>query len=182
MSRRLLRDGIATMCGGCKTRQRPGRAGGVGDREPGRQAEILRQSAGQISEQLIFAAEEMRRTRDIEKQAVGAFGFAPRRGGRRVARRPQPQTAERNIVGGGIDRAGLQLAGFGACVGQRLADRKARCLGGFVQRGDARSARAGDGKNERFARINRRMRAGRIARLFRLCGEKAQNRPARQPD
>jgi len=136
----------------------------------------------QIGEQLLFAAEEMRRALDIEEQTVGAVLLAPRRSGRRVTRCPQCEAAECGIIGGGIDRACLQPAGFGARIGQRLAEAEPRGLGRFVQRGDARSAGAGDGEHERFVRINRR--GGRMVRacLFRLCCEKSQDRPAWQPD
>jgi hypothetical protein len=165
-----------------KARQRPGHAGRVGNRKPRRQAEILRKPQGQIGEQFFFAAEKMRRPFDIEEQAVGAVLFAPGRGGRRVARRPQREAAERCVIGCGIDRARLHAAGFGARVRQRLAERKPRGLGRFVQRGDARSARSGNGKHKRFVRINRRGGGMVRARLFRLRCEKSQDRPARQPD
>jgi len=187
VSRRLLRALVAACISlvnrhARKARQCPGRAGRVGDRKPGRQAEILFQTQGQIGEQLLFAAEKMRRAFDIEKETIGAVSFAPRRSGRRVTRRPQREAAECGVIGGGVDRAGLHLAGFGARVRQRLAERKPRGFGCFIERGDARSARAGDGEHERRVRINRR--GGRMvrARLFRLCCEKSQDRPARQPD
>jgi hypothetical protein len=70
-----------------KVRQRPGRAGCCGNRKPGRQAEIF-QPRGEIGDQFVLAAEQMRRAFDVEEEAVGAVLFVPRRSGRRIARRP----------------------------------------------------------------------------------------------
>ena len=78
-----------------------------------------------------------------------------RRGGRRIARRPQSKAPQRGIIGGGIDGAHLQKARFRPRVGQRLAGRKARGLGRLVQGGDARSPGGGNGKDERPVGINR---------------------------
>ena len=74
------------------------------------------------------------------------------------------------------------IASCSVVIGQRLAETEPRGLGRFVQRGNARSAGAGDGEHKRLVRINRR--GGRMvrARLFRLCCEKPQDRPAWQPD
>ena len=84
-----------------KARQRPGRAGRVGDGEPRRQAEIFSQSCGKIGEQLLLAAEQMRRAGDVEEKTVGAVVLVPRRDGRRVARRPQgqPRSAASSAAG-----------------------------------------------------------------------------------
>ena len=59
-----------------------------------------------------LAAEQMRGAFDVEEKTVGAVLLAPirtGRGGRRIARRPQRQAAQRGIVGGGIDGAHLQV-------------------------------------------------------------------------
>ncbi len=100
------------------------------------------------------------------------------RGGRRVARRPQRQAAQRGIVGSGIDGAHLQKTRFRPRVGQWLADRKARVLRRLVQGGDARAAGAGNGKDERPVRIDRACRKESIA----CAARKRMDRPARQPD
>jgi hypothetical protein len=62
-------------------------------------------------------------------------------------------------------------------VGERRAELKARRFRRFVQGGDARSAGGGHGEHEREVR-----RDGFFRRLVRLRREKAQDRPARQPD
>jgi len=111
-----------------KARQRPGRAGRVGDGKPRRQTEIIFKPVRQIGNESFLTAEQMRGAFDIEEKAVRAIRLAPNllaqwRGGRRIARRPQCQTAQRVIIGGGIDGAHLQVARFCARVGQRLAQR-----------------------------------------------------------
>ena len=97
----------------------------------------------------------MRGAFDVEEKTVGAVLLAPGRGGRRIARRPQRQAAQRGVIGGGIDGARLQLARFRARVGQRLAEHKTRGLRRLVQGGDARPSGGGHGKHERPFRINR---------------------------
>ena len=165
-----------------KARQRPGRAGRIGDGKPRRQAEIFFEPGGKIGDEALLAAEQMRGAFDVEEKTVGAVLLAPDilaqgRGGRRIARRPQRQAPQRGVIGGCIDGAHLQGSGFRPRVGQRLAAREPRGFGRLVQGGDARSAGGGNGEDERPVRINRL--AGRI---FRLRCEKAQDRPARQPD
>ena len=123
---------------------------------------------------------------DVEENTIGAVVLAPKisaqgRSGRRVACRPEREPPQRGIVGGGIDGAHLQNIRFRPRVGQRLADGKPRRLRRLVQGGDARTAGAGDGKDEGPLRIDR------LARLFglrrhRLRREKTLDRPARQPD
>ena len=103
---------------GVKARQRPGRAGRSGDGKPRRQAEISFKPRGKIGDELLLAAEQMRGAFDVEEKTVGAVFLAPGRGGRRVARRPQRQPAQRGIVGGGIDGAHLQQNRFRPRVGQ----------------------------------------------------------------
>ena len=137
-----------------KARQRPGRARRVGDGKPRRQREIFSQSCSKIGEQLFLAAEQMRRAGDIEEKTVGAIGFVPRRGSRRVARRPQRQAPQRGIVGGGIGVAHLQKFRFGPGVGQQVAGREAGGLRRRVQGGDARAACRNDSEDERTVRIN----------------------------
>ncbi len=137
-----------------KARQRPGRARRVGDGKPRRQPEIFSQSCGKIGEQLLLAAEQMRCARDVEEKTVGAIVLAPRRSGRRIARRPQRQAPQRGIVGDGIGVAHLRKFRFGPGVGQQVADRKPRGLRRFVQGGDARAARCDNDKDERTVRIN----------------------------
>ncbi len=160
-----------------KTRQRPGRAGRVGDGKPRRQAEIFFEPGRKIGEQSLLAAEQMRGAFDVEEKTVGAVLLIPGRGGRRIARRPQRQAAQRGVIGGGIDGAHLQKSGFRARVGQRLAEREPCGFCRLVQGGDARPAGGGHGKNERPVRINRL-----VGGIFRLRCEKTQDRPARQPD
>ena len=137
-----------------KARQRPGRAWRVGDGKPRRQPEIFLQSCGKIGEQLLLAAEQMGGACDVEEKTVGAVVFVPRRGGRRVARRPQRQAPQRGIVGGGIGVAHLQKFRFGPGVGQQVAGREAQNLGRRVQGGDARAACGNDSEDERTVRIN----------------------------
>ena len=100
-----------------KVRQRPGRAGRCGDRKPRRQAEVF-QPQGKVGDQLLLAAEQMRRAFDVEEETIRAVVFVPRRSGRRVARRPQGDAAQRGIVGRGIDGAHLQPIGLGPRIGQ----------------------------------------------------------------
>ena len=137
-----------------KARQRPGRARRVGDGKPRRQPEIFLQSCSKIGEQFLLAAEQMRCARDVEEKTVGAIVLAPRRSGRRVARRPQGQAPQRGIVGGGIGVAHLQKFRFGPGVGQQVAGREPRGLGRLVQGGDARAAWCDNDKDERTVRIN----------------------------
>ena len=141
---------------GVKARQRPGRAGRSGDGKPRRQAEMA-EPGGKIGDELLLAAEQMRRAFDVEEKTVGAVVSSKfqRRSGRRVARRPQGEPAQRGIVGGGIDGAHLQNARFRPRVGQGFADRKSGLLRRLVQGGDARTAGAGNGKDERPVRIDR---------------------------
>ncbi len=80
--------------------------------KPCRQAEIPFQPQRKIGQQSLLAAEEMRGAFDVEEKTVGAVFFAPkilapRRSGRRIARRPEREAAQRGVIGGGIDRAGL---------------------------------------------------------------------------
>ena len=138
-----------------KPRQRPGRAGRIGDGKPRRQAEIIFEPVRQIGHEPFLAAEQMRGAFDVEEKTVGAVLGIPGRGGRRIARRPQRQTAQRGIIGGGIDGARLQLARFGARVGQRLAEHKTCGLCRLVQGGEARPSGGGHGKDEWPFRINR---------------------------
>ena len=167
---------------GVKPRQRPGGAGRCGDGKPRRQAEIIRQPPRKIGEERRFAAEQMGGAFDVEEKTVGAVLLVPRRGGRRIARRPQGQALERGVVGGRIDGARLQKTCFRPRIGQRLAGRKPRGFGRGVQRGDARSAAGGDSKNKRLFRDDRIFREGILRRPSRLRREKTQDRPARQPD
>ena len=159
-----------------KVRQRPGRAGRCGDRKPRRQAEIF-QPRGKIGDQFVFAAEQMRRAFDVEEETVGAVLFTPRRGGRRVARRPQGDAAQRGIVGCGIDCAHLQPVGFGPRIGQGFADRKACGFRRLVQGGDVQAAARSNGEDEGPVRIDRL-----VCRGERLRREKARDRPVRQPN
>ena len=71
-----------------KARQRPGRAGRGGDGKPRRQAETFFKPGRKIGEQFLLAAEQMRGAFDVEEKTVGAVFLAPRRSGRRIARRP----------------------------------------------------------------------------------------------
>ena len=91
--------------------------------KPRRQAEILFQPERKIGQQSLLAAEEMRGAFDVEEKTVGAVFLSPGRSGRRVARRPERQPPQRRVIGGAIDRAGLHLAGFGARIGERFAER-----------------------------------------------------------
>ncbi len=70
-----------------KAGESPGRARGPGDGQPCRQTEAL-QSLQKIGEERFFSTEKMGRTRDIEKEAVGAVFLTPWRDDRRVAGRP----------------------------------------------------------------------------------------------
>src|SRR4029077_3327034 len=143
-----------------KARQRPGRAGRIGDGKARRQPEIFSQFCSKVGEQSLLAAEQMGGAGDVEEKTVGAVGFVPNlpaqwRGGRRVTRRPQGEPSQRRIVGGGIGVAHLQKSRFGPRIGQQVAGRRARGLRRRVQGGDARAARAGNGQDERTVRINR---------------------------
>ena len=108
-----------------------------------------------IGDELFLAAEKMRGAFDVEEKTVGAVLLAPRGGGRRIARRPQRQATQRGVIGGGIDGAHLQHAGFRPRVGQWLADREPSRFRRLVQGGDARPAAGGNGEDERLVRINR---------------------------
>jgi len=160
-----------------KARQRPGRAGRVGDGKPRRQAEFFFEPVRQIGNEPFLATEQMRGAFDVEEKTIGAIRLPPGRGGRRIARRPQRQTAQRSLIGGGLDDARLQLARFRARVGQRLAKREPCGLCSLVQGGDARPSGSGNSKDERPVR-----RDGFLRRMFRLRHEKTQDWPARQPD
>ena len=159
-----------------KARQRPGRAGRGGDGDPRRQTEILQQGS-EVGQQFCLAAEQMRGALDVEEKTVGAVLRVPGRRGRRIARRPQRQAAQRGVVVGRFDGVHLQVARFRACIGQRLAGHKPRGFGRRVQGGDARTLAAAIDQNKRPVRINRL--AGWI---FRLRRQETQNRPARQPN
>ncbi len=119
----------------------------------------------------------MRGAGNIKKETVGAILLAPGRDGGGVARRPQRQAPQREIVRCRIGRADLQRRDFRARIGKQIVHRETFRIGGFVQRRDARPARCLDREDERKIGINRRGR-GRA----RLCCEKASDRPARQPD
>ncbi len=132
-----------------KARGRPGGARRVGHRKPRREPETA-QPCGEVGDQAFLAAEQMAGTFDVEENTIGAVVLAPkvsaqRRGGWRVACRPQCQAAQCGIVGGGIHRAHLQKIRFRPRVGQRFADGKPGRLRRFVQGGDARAAGAGNG-------------------------------------
>ena len=164
-----------------EVRQRPGRTGGRRDRKPRRQAEIA-QPFGKVGDQSVFAAEQMCRAFDVEEETVAAVLVvpeipAPWRRGRRIARRPQRDAAQRRIVGRGIERVHLKPFRLGAGVGEWFPDRKALRFRRRVQGGDMQAAARRDNKDEGPLRIHRL-----VCRSERLSGEKARDRPARQPD
>ena len=138
------------------------------------------QPRGKIGDEALLAAEQMRRAFDVEEKTVGAVLLVPRRGGRRIARRPQRKPAQRRIVGGGVDGAHLQKSRFRPRIGQRLAGRKTCGFRRFVQGGDARPAGSGHGQDERPVRRNGFLRG--VLRGFCLRREHAQDRPAWQPN
>ncbi len=90
------RDDVEAMV----VRERPGRAGGRGDREPCRQSE-KRKSMLEVGEQPLFAAEQMGGAGHVEEEAVRAV-LGPRRDRGRIAGRPKGKTPQRRVVGGGI--------------------------------------------------------------------------------
>ena len=128
-------------------RQRPGRAGRIGDGEPRRQAEMI-ESMREIGEQFLFAAEQMRRAGDIEKESIRAVLFAPERDSGRVARCPQCKTPQGGIVGGRIDGTNLQHRTFRPRVGELVANHQSLFLRRHIQGGDARSAGSIGGEDE----------------------------------
>lgn len=157
-------------------RQCPCRARRVGNGELRRQAEAV-QPLGEIGEQRVLSAEEMRRTRDVEKESIRAVRLAPRRHEGRVARGPQREPLQRRIVGNGIDVAHLQHACFRPRIGDEILLGQSFRFRRFVQGGNARPAGSLDGEDKGPLWINR---FG--GRFLLLCGEEAQDRPPRQPD
>ena len=81
--------------------ERPGRSRRVGDCQPRAKVETA-QAAGEIGQQSRLAAEQMRATRDIQEQAVGAVLRVPRRHQGRVAQAPEGESPQGVGVGGEI--------------------------------------------------------------------------------
>src|ERR1700722_7488761 len=104
-----------------KMRQRPGRAGRAGNRDPRGEAKVFPKPRGEVGNQLFLAAEQMTGAFDVKEKSVGAIVIVPRRGGRRVARRPQSQLAQSSVVGRGFGRAHLQESRFSTRIGKRFA-------------------------------------------------------------
>ncbi len=145
-----------------------------------RNAQALRQDRRSVSPRRRTDALSLRcRGKNRRRRCLSS----PRRSGRRVARRPQRQPAQRGIVGGGIDGAHLQKTRFRPRVGQRLADRQApppppprsrrRCAGRRRRQRQGRTA----GQDRPACRI-----CWLVCGIDRLRREKALDRPARQPN
>ncbi len=164
-------------------RDSPGRPRRVGDGEPRTEAEPA-EAAIEIGKEPRFAAEEMRRAFDLEKQAVGAIRLIPDHDERRIAEAPQAKPLERRRIGRGVGVTYLQVEDFRARIRQKLALDEAASYGRFIERGEARPALTrsdeGDGPAgvERFSRRAARRPGGSP----RLVPQEARDRPGLEPD
>ena len=105
---------ITVTCGG------PGHARRIGNRKPRRQAKPP-QAFAKIGQEGLFAAEEVRASGDVEKQAVAAACLIPGGGDGCIAEGPQRQFAQGSRIGGGISLTRLQLENLRARIGHQVA-------------------------------------------------------------
>ena len=111
--------------------QRPGRARGVGQRQPHGQAEVFERGPQRRHER-ILAAEEAVAAGDVQEDRVHAVGHDAR--GEAV--RPPRQALQGEGVGGGVGGMDDQAGHDGASVGQGHAGREAGPNGAGVGGGD----------------------------------------------
>ena len=158
-------------------RQRPGSSRGIGGCQPVDEIERP-QSAIDVVEELLFAAEEMGSTGDIEEEPVGAIVLVPDRDGRRIAHQPHCQALQGRLVCFRIDGAHLQSFRSGACIGDPIADLEAGVFSRLIGGRDHRTAGSILGEDEWPFGINRIGGRG----IACLRSEKARGRPSGEPD
>ena len=145
-------------------RRRPSRADGAGNRETEGKAGAL-EPLGEVGDERMLAAPQMRAAADIEQQAVGRIDGHQRR----IAQAPIGDGFEQGCVGLGVFGDGLESRMHGACLRQRQVRREAepfrRRIDGDEQLGIA--ALAVDGKRRRDLR-----------RLFARFGDAVGREPA----
>ena len=155
---------------------RPGGPRRIGDRRAREEPEGA-QAGGEIGQQPLLPAEQMRAARDVEEQPVGAARLVPRRRDGRIAQAPERQPAQGGGIGGRVGIARLQVADLGAGVGEKLSLREAAGSRGPVERDDARTALARGNEHQRPALLD-----GVSRRAGCLNAQQARDRPRPQPN
>jgi hypothetical protein len=124
-------------------RQRPGRAGGVGDRRPGRHAPAG-QARDQVDQHGRLPAPQVVGPCDVEEEAVVAVD----RHGRREPHAPVAQGLQCGAVGGRVVVGGVEVGRQRQGVGGLLAGGEAQGLGALVDGGEAAGSAFGDEESE----------------------------------